>query len=100
MIATPDYQGGCRGHFRIDSTDESEKCESYRSINLLRVYVRVEQSSAAAIVDRRADSGFEREVYIGMDAVIPLPEIRCQLTLADLYENVEFLPLEEDLSNE
>ncbi len=75
-------------------TDEYEKRESYLSINSLQVYIRVEQTSAAAVVDRRVDSGFEREVYIGLDAVIPLPEIECQLPLAELYEKVEFLPLE------
>jgi Uma2 family endonuclease len=77
-------------------TDEYEKRESYLSINSLQVYVRVEQTSAAAVVDRRVDSGFEREVYVGLDAVIPLSEIACQLPLAELYEKVEFLPLEAD----
>lgn len=77
-------------------TDEYEKRESYLTINSLHVYIRVEQTSAAVVVDRRADSGFEREVYVGLDAVIPLPEIQCDLALADLYENVEFLPLEAD----
>jgi len=81
-------------------TDEYEKRESYLSINSVRVYIRVEQSSAAAVVDRRVDSGFEREVYIGQDAVIPLPEIQCDLALTDLYENVEFLPLEADDESE
>ena len=77
-------------------TDEYEKRESYLSINAVRVYIRVEQSSAAAIVDRRIDSGFEREVYVGQNTAIPLPEIECELLLADLYENVEFPPLESD----
>jgi Uma2 family endonuclease len=81
-------------------TDEYEKRESYLSINSLRAYIRIEQSSAAAVVDRRIDSGFEREVYIGQDAVIPLPEIQCDLPLAELYENVEFLPLEADNQSE
>ena len=81
-------------------TDEYEKRESYLSINSLQVYVRVEQTSAAAVVDRRVDSGFEREVYVGLDAVIPLPEIECQLPLAELYEKVEFLPLEAGESTE
>ena len=77
-------------------TDEYEKRESYLSINSLRVYIRVEQSSAAAVVDRRVDSGFEREIYEGLEAVIPLPEIGCSLPLTDLYEQVEFLPPESD----
>ncbi|MEO8497924.1 MAG: Uma2 family endonuclease [Planctomycetota bacterium] len=71
-------------------TDEHEKREAYLSIHSLCVYILVEQSAAAAIVYRRMDSGFEREMYLGLEAVIPLPEIECTLPLADLYENVEF----------
>ena len=81
-------------------TDEYEKRESYLSINSLQVYIRVEQTSAAAVVDRRVDSGFEREVYVDLDTVIPLPEIECQLPLAELYEKVEFLPFEAGESTE
>ena len=71
-------------------TDEHEKREAYLSIHSLCVYILVEQSAAAAIVYRRVDSGFDREMYLGLEAVIPLPEIECALSLADLYENVEF----------
>ena len=78
-----------------DSTrrlDEYEKREAYLSIDSLRLYVLVEQSTAAALVYRRVGSGFERETYTGREAVIPLPEIACRLGLADLYEHVEFPP--------
>ncbi len=71
-------------------TDEYEKREAYLSIDSLCVYVLVEQSAASALVYRRGDSGFERETYIGLDAVIPLTESDCDLPLTDLYEQVEF----------
>jgi len=71
-------------------TDQYEKREAYLTIPSLCVYVLVEQSSAAAHVYRRNDSGFDHEVYGGLDAVIPLPEIKCELPLRDLYQNVEF----------
>ncbi len=71
-------------------TDEYEKREAYLSIDSLCVYVLVEQSAASALVYRRSDSGFERETYIGLDVVIALSEIECDLPLADLYEQVEF----------
>jgi Uma2 family endonuclease len=71
-------------------TDENEKCEAYLSIDSLCVYILAESSAAAALVYRRGESGFERESYLGLDAVIPLPEIACELRLADLYENVQF----------
>lgn len=71
-------------------TDENEKRDAYLSIDSLWVYVLVEQATATAIVYRRADSGFDRESYVGIDKVIPLPEIECSLALSELYENVEF----------
>jgi hypothetical protein len=38
-----------------------------------------------------------REVYQGLDAVLPLREIGIDLPLAEIYESVEFTPeLEED----
>ncbi len=75
-------------------TDEYEKREAYLSIDSLHVYVLVAQ--AAVLVYRRGDSGFDREVYTGLDAIIPLPEIKCELALADLYQNVEFVPVDSD----
>jgi Uma2 family endonuclease len=77
-------------------TDEFEKREAYLSIASLCVYVLVEQSSAAAHVYRRTDNGFDHEVYIGLDAIIPLPEIQCELSLKELYQNVEFVQVTSD----
>ncbi len=71
-------------------TDQYEKCEAYLTIPSLCVYVLVEQSSAAAHVYRRNDTGFDHEVYRGINAMIPLPEIKCELPLKDLSQNVEF----------
>ena len=77
-------------------TDEYEKCEAYLTIDSLNTYILVEQTSASALVYRRADSGFDREVYTGLDAIIPLPEIECKLSFRELYQNVEFIPVVSD----
>jgi Uma2 family endonuclease len=77
-------------------TDEYEKREAYLSIGTLCVYILVEQSDAVAVVHRRADSGFARETYLGDHSVIPLPEVECELRLAELYENVVFPPPTSD----
>jgi Uma2 family endonuclease len=69
-------------------TDEHEKREAYAAIDTLLVYVLLEQDTAAAVVYRRGDAGFAREVFVGRDAVIPLPEVGCELRLADVYANV------------
>jgi len=66
-------------------TDEHEKREAYAAIDTLLVYVLFEQDAAAAVVYRRGDAGFAREVFVGRDAVIPLPEVGCELRLADVY---------------
>ena len=81
--------------------DEHEKRESYLSMDSLGVYVLVEVSTSAALVYRRVESEFLREIYEGCDAVIPLPEIGCELRLAELYENVKFetADSEGDLEN-
>jgi len=77
-------------------TDEYEKREAYLLIGTLCAYILAEQATAAAVVYRRTDSGFARETYGGLDAVIPLPEIGCELPLADLYDGVEFPPPRSD----
>ena len=59
-----------RGTRRID---EGEKKDAYLTIGSLGVYVLIEQETPAAIVFRRTDHGFVREVYQGLDAIIPLP---------------------------
>ena len=55
--------------------DTGEKQDAYLKIPSLRVYVLIEQDSPLAIVFRRTDAGFVREVYEGLDAVLPLSEV-------------------------
>lgn len=73
-------------------TDEGEKKDAYLTIPSLAVYALIEQQEPTAIVFRRTDTGFVREVYTGLDAVIPLGEIGIELPLAEIYERVEFRP--------
>lgn len=82
-----------RGTRRID---ECEKKDAYQSIPSLRVYALIEQESAAAVVFRRAPMGIAREIYEGLAAVVPLPEIGAQLPLAAIYHGVEFRPEDDD----
>jgi hypothetical protein len=41
---------------------------------------------------RRTEQGFVREVYEGLDAVIPLREVEGELPLAEIYEEAKFSP--------
>ncbi len=76
-----------------DSTrraDEYEKRETYFMIDSLKCYILIEQNRQLALVYRRGDTGFEREIYEGLEAVIPLFEIGCELSLGEAYANVSF----------
>lgn len=77
---------------RTRRIDEVEKKEFYLKIPSLRVYLLIEQDTPAVVAYRRAKRAFVREVYEGMRAVIPLPQIGTELPLAEIYEDVEFVP--------
>ncbi len=81
---------------RTRRIDEGEKKDAYLTIPSLCVYVLIEPAAPAAVVFRRTDEGFVREVYQGLNAVIPLGEIEIELPLAEVYEAVEFVPEPDD----
>lgn len=71
-------------------TDEGEKLDGYSALPSLEVYLLVESERALVIAYRRAATGFVREVFSGLDAVIPLDCIAAALPLAEIYERVVF----------
>jgi Uma2 family endonuclease len=77
---------------RTRRIDEGEKKDAYLTIPSLCVYVLVEQETPAVRVFRRTENGFVREVYEGLDAVVPLGEIEVDLPLAEVYEAVDLGP--------
>jgi hypothetical protein len=85
---------------RTRGVDEGEKRDAYLTIPSLSVYMLIEQEAAAIVAFRRTATGFVREVYLGLDAVIPLGEIGIELPLADINENVELGPEPGDNSAE
>ena len=76
--------------------DEGEKKDAYLTIPSLSVYLLIEQDIPAVIVFRRTEAGFVRDVYEGLEAVLPLPELSIVLPLAEVYVGVEFVPETED----
>ncbi len=72
--------------------DGGEKKDAYLTIPSLCAYVLLEQDAAAATVYRRTEQGFLREVYEGLEASIPLPEIGIAVPLAEIYSDVELVP--------
>ena len=81
---------------RTRRIDEGEKKDAYLTIPSLSVYLLVEQEAPAVVAFRRTAQGFIREVYEGLEAVIHLPEIGVELSLADIYESVQFIPEAEE----
>ena len=77
---------------RTRRIDEGEKKDAYLTIPSLSVYVLVESENAAAVAYRRTAAGFVREVYQGLQAVLPLAGLGVDLPLAECYEGVEFIP--------
>lgn len=71
-------------------TDEGEKLDGYCALPSLEVYLLVESERALVIAYRRAATGFVREVFSGLDAVIPLACIGAALPLAEIYDRVVF----------
>jgi Uma2 family endonuclease len=72
--------------------DMGEKQDAYLTIPALGAYVLIEQDSPLVVVYRRHGSGFTREVYDGLAAVIPLSEIDTELSLAEIYAGIDFAP--------
>lgn len=72
---------------RVDLT---EKKDAYLTIPSLMAYLLVEQNQAAAELFRRTSQGFVSELYRGLDAVVRLPEVGIELSLADVYERISF----------
>ncbi len=80
--------------------DEGEKKDAYLTIPSLAVYLLVEQDQPAVVAYRRTAQGFVRQVYEGLDAVVPLSEFETDLPLAEIYDGVEFALEPEDGQNE
>ena len=77
---------------RTRRLDEGEKKEAYLSIPSLLTYLQIEQDAPAVIAFRRTDQGFVRQVLQGLDAALPLAGISPDVSLAEIYEGVDFPP--------
>ncbi|MCU0752372.1 MAG: Uma2 family endonuclease [Akkermansiaceae bacterium] len=72
-------------------TDLGEKRDAYLTISSLKVLLFVEPDAPSVTLYRRLpEGGFTTERHVGLEAEIPLPEIETSLSLAELYENVDF----------
>lgn len=72
--------------------DLDEKMNAYLQIPSLQCYIVLEQHQPTAIIMRRSNGGFLRQVIEGVEETIPLPFLDCELAMRDLYDGIEFTP--------
>lgn len=70
--------------------DRGFKREQYRSIPSLQVYLVIEQFEAHVEADSRLGDNWQSQEYAGLDAIIPLPALDCELPVAEIYAGIEF----------
>lgn len=76
-----------------EAYDRSAKRESYQGIPSLQHYLLLAADRARVELYTRQESGWRFEVWEGGAALLSLPALDVALTLADLYEGVEFEPI-------
>ncbi len=80
-----------------ESYDRSRKFHAYRGIPSLKEYVLISQFAPhVEVYTRTSDTSWNYTDYVGLDAVIPLPSIGCQLSLAEIYDRISFPEIEAD----
>ena len=72
------------------SYDRGEKFEHYGTLPSLTDYLLIAQDRAAIEQRVRTDRGWQLAFHYGLDAVVPLPSIGCELHLSDVYDRIEF----------
>lgn len=70
--------------------DLDEKLVAYTQITSLDYYIIFEQHQPQAILMRRIEGQFTRELIEGLIAMIELPSLSCSLALKDVYDGVTF----------
>jgi Uma2 family endonuclease len=70
--------------------DLDEKMTAYLTIPSLECYIVLEQHQPIAIVMRRSNGGFLRELVEGIERTIDLPFLGCSLPMREIYDGIEF----------
>jgi Uma2 family endonuclease len=79
------------------SYDRNLKFTQYQSIPTFVEYVLVEQDFPIVEVRTKKGDDWMTKIYIGLDKTLKLHSLDCEISMADIYENVEDLgdPMEE-----
>ena len=68
--------------------DRGEKLHYYQSIASLQFYLVIDQDKAHGELYERQGGGWQMREFSGLDAIIPLPALGCELPLAEIYHGI------------
>ena len=70
--------------------DRGFKRDLYQSIPSLQVYLIIDQFKAHVEADLRQGNIWHLQEFSGLEAIIPLPALGCELPLAQIYARISF----------
>lgn len=74
-----------------EAYDRGDKFENYRALSSLQTYLLISQDKPRIERFNRQDDGLWTYTYaMGLEAVLELPAIQCELALQDVYAKVTF----------
>ena len=80
-----------------EGRDRVVKFDGYRALSSVTTYVLVAQDRARIeCFTRQPDNSWRLDIAIGVDAVLRLPAVGCELRLAEIYARISFPPAEDD----
>lgn len=74
-----------------EAMDRGEKFDCLKTLPSLQTYVLVAQDKPCVeTFTRQADGTWSHEIKTGLDAIMALPAINCELRLAEIYARIDF----------
>lgn len=70
--------------------DRGDKLYHYQGIASLQVYLVIDQQQPLVEAHSRGDSGWRMQEFSGLDAIIPLPSLDCEVPLEEIYSGISF----------
>lgn len=71
--------------------DRSGKFRKYQTLSSFQEYVLIDQKMPIVDVLVKTSGGWVMNTYIGLDAVVPLKTMNCEIKMSDIYENIDNL---------
>ena len=73
-----------------ENTDRKQKKEAYQALPSVKEYLLVSQTAHHVTCFSRHGEFWHREEFSGLDTIIQLASLNCDLALRDIYEGVVF----------